>query len=481
MLARHTLSLLITVAGWLLAGSAAAQSVFQPLGSSLALGDVTSRSDVRSTAGNPAAPALQSQQRQTGRQRAVVSGAAGLEYGNVEELFQFVDDISRAYKPSGGGQPRPDPGIDIGAIIDSIDPDIRPAVDAIAQEVATQTGILALIASEGYGKAWLAADFPIAWSGDFLGGTWTTHLGWSGVSKAYGVSVPIEFDVDQAISELERWVEGAVGELSGEVALSDQVSLRVDPGSGNIIFVLDNDSSLITKSAQLTDAGVGYSRPAWSSPGGQLYVGVEARLYLMQLSRLSTRLGDITDSEELFKSIRDADFRSATDAGLDVGLLWAAETYQLGAQLTNVNQPTFDFPDVDLEPYRDTNLINFLERDRRYVLDRQLKLEASFFPRDRRWAAHLGIDADPATDAMGDRFQWATASLAMEFDKPWLSNLRLGYRQNLAGTELEYVNVGATAFRYLNIDLASALDSVRIDGRSLPQGLMVSVGVQFSW
>ncbi len=481
MPARQSLRISATVAGWLLVSTASAQSVFQPLGSHLTLGDVTSRSDILSIAGNPATPAMHQSEQQGGENRAMLSGAAGLEYGNVEELFRFLDDISGAYKPSGGGRPRPDPGIDIGEIIDAIDPNIRPAIDAVAREVATQSSILALIANEGYGKAWLAADIPIAWNNEFLGGTWTTHLGWSGVSKAYGVSVPIEFDVDQALAELERWVEEAIGELSGEVALSDQVSLRVDPASGDTILILDNDSSLITKSAQLTDIGFGYSRPAWSSPNGRLYVGIEARLYLMRLSRLSTRLGDITDSEELFKSIRDADFRSATDTGLDFGFLWAGENYQLGAQLTNVNQPTFDFPGVDLEPYRDTRLIRFLERDQRYVMDRQLKLEASFFARSRRWSAHMGFDADPATDAMGDKFQWATASVAIGFDKPWLSNLRFGYRQNLAGTELAYVNAGVTAFRHLNIDVASALESVRIDGRNLPQGLMVSLGMQFSW
>ncbi len=420
-------------------------------------------------------------EQQNSESRAVLSGAAGLEYGNLENVFEFVDEISGGYKPSGGGRPGPDPGIDIGRIIDAIDPNIRPAIDAIRREITTQAGILALIASEGYGKTWLAADIPIAWNNEFLGGTWTTHVGWSGVSKAYGVSVPIDFDVDRAIAELERWIEEANGDLSGEVALSDQVSVRVDPASGNTIVLLDNDSSLITKAARLTDVGFGYSRPAWSSPNGRLYVGIEARLYLMELSRLSARLGDITDSEELFKSIRDADFRSATDAGLDIGLLWVGETYQLGAQLTNVNQPTFDFPSVDLAPYRDTALISFLERDQRYVMDRQLKLEASLFGRNRKWAAHLGFDADPATDAMGDRFQWATASVALDFESSWLSNLRFGYRQNLAGTELGYVNAGATAFRHLNIDVASALDTVRIDGQNLPQGLMVSLGVQFNW
>ena len=151
-----------------------------------------------------------------------------------------------------------------------------------------------------------------------------------------------------------------------------------------------------------------------------LYLGAEAHLYVKQLSRISVRFGDITDSKELFDSIRNADYRSDTRMGVDIGALWVGENYQLGAQVTNVNEPKFVFPDVNLSPYQSELIIGALERDKVYRMDRQLKLEASLFSKSRRWSAHLGYDADPATDPMGDRFQWVTVSAGLATDKWWI-------------------------------------------------------------
>ncbi|MCH8072669.1 MAG: conjugal transfer protein TraF [Proteobacteria bacterium] len=128
----------------------------------------------------------------------------------------------------------------------------------------------------------------------------------------------------------------------------------------------------------------------------------------MRLSRLSVRFGDITDSEALFDAIRDSNFRNANRLGVDIGALWVADNYQLGVQLTNVNEPKFAFHDIDLDPYQDEGIIGFLQSDQNYTMDRQLKLEASLFTSDRRWSAHLGLDADSATDPMGDDYQWLT-------------------------------------------------------------------------
>jgi hypothetical protein len=88
---------------------------------------------------------------------------------------------------------------------------------------------------------------------------------------------------------------------------------------------------------------------------------------------------------------------------------------------------------------------------------------------------------DPVTEPMGDRFQWLTLSGGFTTDSWWIPSARIGYRQNLAGTELGYLSIGATLFKYMNIDIASALDTVEIDGQKLPQGLMGSIGFEISW
>jgi hypothetical protein len=469
---------------------ATAGPVYQPPGSNLTYGDVTHGQRVQSASSNPAAAAADVARGDAKSTRgAILSGAAGLEYGNLDNLFEVYDQITRAYTPSepgtGGGPgqlPENKPGgIDLGQIWDDLDPDVQAAVEALAKEAAKQVALLALIKEEGYGKAWLALDAPFVLGNQHLGGAWTYGVNWSGSSKGYGIVQPIEFDSDAARQALEGWFDTLPINRPELLPISDDILLKVDPVTNAVLFSLNNDSSILTKATQTTELNVGYSRRAWSNSAGSLYLGAEARLYLMQLSRLSVRFGDITDSEALFDAIRDNDYRNDEGLGIDIGGLWVGDNYQLGAQVTNINEPTFIFPDVNLEPYLNEGAIQFLQSDQRYKMDRQLKLEASLFMRDRRWSIHLGYDADPATDPMGDRFQWATLSAGFTTDSWWLPGARIGYRRNLAGTELTYLGIGLTAFKIVNIDIASALDTVSIDGKTLPQGLMGSIGFQITW
>jgi hypothetical protein len=488
---RRIISVKALVIGLFLVSTVNVQAgpVYQPPGANLIYGDVTHGMRVQSASSNPAAAAAdlgQAAERST--RGTVLSLAAGLEYGNVQNLFDFYDEVSGAYKPSDpgdGGDPDddidPDYGINLGDILFPLDPEFTEALDAIASEVTTQAALLALIKAEGYGKAWVAADLPFVLGKAHFGGAWTFGANWSGSSKAFGIVEAIEFGRDAARQALEDWVNSLPINRPTTLPIGDDIVLIPNPVTNAVIFALQNDSSLVTKATQTTELNVGYSRQAWSNSAGSLYLGAEARLYLMQLSRLSVRFGDITDSEELFESIRDSDFRNDTRLGIDVGALWVGDNYQLGAQVTNINEPKFTFPEVDLEPYRNEGIIGFLLSDQQYTMDRQFKFEASLFTDDRKWSAHLGYDADSATDPIGDQYQWLTLSGGFTTESWWIPGVRMGYRQNLAGTKMKYLGIGLTAFKIVNIDISSALNSVKIDGRELPQGLMASIGFQVSW
>ena len=471
---------------------AAANPVYQPPGANLTYGDVTHGKRAQSAATNPAAAAAD-RARAEGKsiRGAVVSGAAGVEYGNIQNLFDLYNEVTGTYKPTDPDitlPPAPgqlpeikDWGTILSDVWDSVDPDIQEAANAIATEVATQIVLLGVIANEGHAKAWVAADAGFVFDSEPLGGTWTFGVNWSGSSKAYGLADAIEFDLDDAISALDDWLNTLPINRPQLLPIGDDVVIEINPATNAILFALQNDSSMLTKSTQTTELNFGYSRLAMANDSGSLFWGVEARLYNMQLSRVSVRFGDITDSEELFDAIKNSDFRTDEAAGIDVGALWVGNNYQLGAQITNINEPTFLFPDVDLSNYSDPNAIDFLLDDQKYTMDSQVKLEASLFSSNRRWSAHLGYDADPATDPMGDDFQWLTVSAGVTTDSWWIPSARIGYRENLTGTKLKYVGIGLTAFKYVNIDLASAFDTVRINGNDLPQGLMFSVGFEINW
>ena len=470
------------------ATAALAGPVFQPPGVNLVLGDVTHGQRTQSASTNPAAAAADvARDMEKMTRSTVLSGSGGLEYGNVQNLFEFYDEVTKGYVPSDPGGDGPanlpeDGGIDLGVIWDSLNPDFQATVTAAARQVATQAALLAIIRQEAYAKAWLAVDAPFVLGGEYLGGTWSFDVNWSGTSKAYGVpQAIIDFDQDAAREALEDWWNQLPSDRPVQLPVKDGVLLRIDPVTNAIRFAINNDSSLLTKASQTTELNVGYSRHAWSNSAGSLYLGAEASLYLMRLSRLSVRFGDITDSEELFDTIRDSSFRNDERLGVDIGALWVGDNYQVGAQVTNVNEPKFTFPDVDLNPYTDEGFIDILRRDKIYRMDRQFKLEASLFTSDRRWSTHLGLDADPATDPMGDKYQWVTLSAGLTRESWWLPGARIGYRENLTGTKMKYVGIGVTAFKLVNFDISSTLDTVKIDGQKLPQGLMASIGFQLSW
>jgi len=474
--------------------NASAAPVYMPPSSNLVYGDVTHGQRVLSASSNPAAAAVDVV-RGGGKSTSgtVISVGAGLEYGNVQDLFDVVDELAKAFAPTdpgpGGGTPppgqkpdeKPPDGIDIGDIIDGIDPDLGAAIDAVAAEVAIQAGILALIDSEGYGKAFLQADAPFVIGRNLLGGAWTFGLNWSGTATAFGIAEPINFDADQALTNLEAAFDLMPGDPPEVFDLSGGVLMRVDPNTGSVRIAFDNDSSLVTKSSQTYEFNLGYSRQVWPTSAGSLYLGAEARLYQLRLSRLSVRFGDITDSDELFDSIRHADYRDDNGLGLDLGALWIANNYQLGAQVTNVNEPDFEFPEVDLEPYVNPTIIGFLMNDQNYTMERQWKFEGSVFSTNRKWTANLGFDANAVADPMGDDYQWVTLSAGYATDSWWLPGIRAGFRKNLAGTEMGYFGLGVTAFKIVNFDIASSLETVNISGTKLPRGLMASIGFQIAW
>ena len=305
----HTFRKSVSFAGGLLACNLAlADAVYHPPGANLTYGDVTHGQRIQSASSNPAAGAADlARGENRGARGVVLSTAAGLEYGNIENLFQFYDMITGGYRPSepGTGNPpgqnpddKPDDGVDLGDIWDNLDPNVQDAIEAVAEEVAVQAALLSIVRNEGYGRAWLAADIPFQFGSEFLGGAWNFSLAWSGNAKAFGLTEEIEFDVESAITALDDWITSNPFQRPDLLPLSDDVLLNVDPDTNAMQVIVDNDSSIVTKSSQQFEFNVGYSDLAWANEHGSLFLGAEARLYLMRLSRLSVRFGDSTNSNE---------------------------------------------------------------------------------------------------------------------------------------------------------------------------------------
>ena len=109
------------------AQNAFADPVYQPSGPALTYGNVANGRHVSSVMGNPAAPFAEIGDATQGRVRSgtLASLNAGLEYGNVDDLFELFDRVALFFESSddgSGGEPPPPgqepddkpPGIDIG-------------------------------------------------------------------------------------------------------------------------------------------------------------------------------------------------------------------------------------------------------------------------------------------------------------------------------------------------------------------------------
>ena len=89
------------VAGLLCAVPASAEQPYHPPGANLVLGDVTHGQRAQSASGNPAAPAADYARNEGRRLRGtVITGAAGIEYGNIDKLWELYDQIVQSYEPS---------------------------------------------------------------------------------------------------------------------------------------------------------------------------------------------------------------------------------------------------------------------------------------------------------------------------------------------------------------------------------------------
>jgi len=114
-------------------------------------------------------------------------------------------------------------------------------------------------------------------------------------------------------------------------------------------------------------------------------------------------------------------------------------------------------------------------------MQQQLKFEASLNSESKLFAINASLDANSVTDPFGDEYQWMVANISFNFNSWFIPDLRVGYRANLAGSELTYGTVGLSAFKMLTVDVAYGLEEVIIDGETAPRSFAANIGFQLSF
>mgnify|MGYP000450368256 CR=1 FL=1 len=443
-----------------------------------------------SNAGNPAAAALIVERKDphvmTG---GLIEFGVGLEYGDLDDLFEKINEFAKEHRPPDDGDdgtdrpPTPENPIRDYTWEDLFQeyPELEDRLDIIKDKVTDAAAIAALIAAEGYGKAELTSEASFVLNEDLYGGTLLMGMAYKGNAKTVGIFQDIDFDSEQAKDALSTIPDFSPDDPLQELDLSGGITLYYNPANHKIKFTIDNDSFLLVKATRIAQFSLSYSKKALEHEQGSLYWGVKPSFYQVGLTNVSTRLGDITDAEALLQDIKDAEYIYKTGFDFDLGLVWAAPQYQLGVSLINAIESTYKYPEIDRADFRALDVLKQLDYHEEFTMQRQVRLEAGIFTEDRHWSLHAELDANPVEDPMRDRYQWFTLTAGYAADSWWLPSARFGMSRNLAGTKLGYLNAGITFMKFINLDVATTLDQVHLDGNNIMRGANIRLGVQFDY
>lgn len=401
----------------------------QPVaGAGVTLGDGHHIGSVMTMGSNPAGPAAAPR---VGIQLGV-GGGFGFELGPVDNLIDDVDEISSDLEEDG------------------------LALDEAEETIDKIEDILETMGDDGWGKFNARGDSALITGR--AGDGWAVELG-------YGAKVHGGFSV----------LDDEVRYIASQEELQTRTSLYLKGGS---VQTLSFAPSMMLGN--------------WGNQS--LYAGLRVNRHDVDLSKAVVALKD--DSERDFGDIVGDELerkqRSSSALGYDLGLYYKTSFLGLGATLLNVNEPSFDFPsvgrdcgtqtDADLQAncYTAQSFASRIDLDETWTMNQQMRLDAAVSDPAERIILAMSYDANSVNDISGDEYQWMSYSAAfrMPWYLKWIPDLRAGYRQNLAGSELSYTSVGMTFLGALTLDAAMSNETIENEGDEIPRSVMFNLGLQ---
>lgn len=409
-----------------------AQSATLNMGPSMTLGPVSNPYSISAARHNPAMADLAVRADEHLRFNYLPTLAVDAEFGNMNNFVDEVDEL-----------------------IDLLD-DPSTSDDSIEETLNRFNAVLEQLGAEGYLRVQAAATAPLL------------PLYWR----------PSEFS-GTFFLEAEVLTQVYAGILDAPIAYDNQ----------NTKFT--TASSAYIKSGLEKRIALGYSRPLFGEAavekwGGRLYGGLKFNLINMELSKQVFHLQalDGKDIEDVIEDEYENNRVSTTNVAVDVGLTWVTPRYRAGLTINNINSPEFDYGvvgencgDIAEGSVARTNCeaaAYFIQEEGR-LKAREVHtrhavgtVDAALFVTSRLVLA-AAADIASYEDMVGGEHQWFHASLGYDFQSPLIPDLRLGYRQNMAGAELSSVAAGFTLFNTVSLDLEMGLDEIEVDGSKVPR------------
>lgn len=442
----------------MLCANAVATPVYQPSGPNLTYGSTINNQSIMSSVANPAAGAT-ALNKEDGRYRyGIISIDGGYEIGNVSSITSQIDTT----KSKLTNQTIP------ASVLTGSDASVRDYVNS--QVIASINNLTSTLQKDGTASLYAAGHVPFTpfvYSKNKFRGNFIFDANMSAIANASFIADPF-----------------------AAITTADVAAIR----STGSYTTPANDSTLLIKTAVVTELGLGYSRSilkqevtdpsggemtAAKLKAGELTVGVRAKYYQARLANKAQRQqsASAAGSQSLFKASQN--FTTSSDIGLDVGTLWTSNRYRVGAWVSNLNTPSFKYGAIDLTGYTNPNVISQLGRTTSYEMKPQLQTEWAIFSENKSWVIHTELDANAVKDPVGRDFKWATLGAAYAINNWWVPDTRISYRKNLAGSKLSYVTAGLTFFKAISLDIAYTTNSARDNnGKSIPRSAMINLSVQ---
>ncbi len=416
-------------------------AVFHPMGESLTYGETAHHQSLIEYTNNPAvgASSLGVMGWNMGF-GGLTSFGLGLEVGPVDDLTNNVDALSEQ--------------------LNAFSDDAPPSIQQVTDIKKNFDQFLIDAGESGYFQLHSAASmpfFPIVWSSyNTLGGSLVLDASAAFQAKLRILDRPIVFNpLEQGANQLET------------------------------------NTAAYVKFGAIAEISVGYSRPLLETSFGVFFGGVRAKYYQAGLRKTLIGISQLEDSTQTVEDelTRDADLQSGV--GLDLGLMWTGENFRIGATFKNINSPTFKYDAIGLgcsslddgvlkdSCFIAASFANEVDLEETYVMDAQVTLAASLYSVSRNWVMSVAADTSPVNDPVANQLQWLTTSAAYATRSWIIPGVRIGYRKNLAGSQLDAVTAGVTLFKTLHVDGAYGLEQIDIDGASAPRMLQVNIGVDF--
>lgn len=318
----------------------------------------------------------------------------------------------------------------------------------------------------------------------------------------------IDIDVSQALgayAEIEQEFSGSnisyddlMDILKRHNLTSAVEQLKDASASGsNIDFSspeIKTNAGLDIRAARIAHFSVGYGTDLsnWfelDRSHGVLEGGLRANLYNVEMGRNFLSLQVEADSDDDISDSLTDDFfdntETSTNVGLDLGFLWHSDNYQAGITFYNLNEPSFDYPDLGKFVDNDTKtVLQELQDEGRtkikdsVTLTRHAVIEGAYFSQNRNWMLQGAYTVGTATNFVGDEYRNLHLAAGYYSKSAWLPGIRFGYSKNFTGSELSKLHLGSTFFGIFNLDVAVATNTSSFDGNSVPRYVAFNIGFE---